>query len=226
MTPQEAFVAQLGPSLYRKLSERGVENIDSVYDNMMRQLAYESNYGRSRVARNQHNYGGYGWNGKTYTTFKNDDEFVDHYLNIMTGRHKGALKARTPREYAKALKKSFYYEDSLDNYARNLSGMKSVSKAAAAHRQANKDMYVPKFPQQSLIDVIENTPQFQPVPVVAKPVINTDYSLKNTPTQNPKSRNLNAWYGSGSPAYGGYDLRLPSFEEFMRSVSTLTPIIQ
>jgi hypothetical protein len=51
MTPQEAFVAQLGPSLYRKLSERGVENIDSVYDNMMRQLAYESNYGRSRVAR-------------------------------------------------------------------------------------------------------------------------------------------------------------------------------
>jgi hypothetical protein len=52
----------------------------------------------------------------------------------MTGRHKGALKARTPREYAQALKKSFYYEDSLDNYARNLSGMKSVSRAATAHR--------------------------------------------------------------------------------------------
>ena len=65
----------------------------------------------------------------------------------MTGRHKGALKARTPREYAQALKKSFYYEDSLDNYARNLAGMKSVSRAATAHRQANKDMYVSKFPQ-------------------------------------------------------------------------------
>ena len=60
---------------------------------MMRQLAHESDYGRSKVAVNQHNYGGYGWNGETYTTFNSDDEFLDSYLDIMQGRHKDALGA-------------------------------------------------------------------------------------------------------------------------------------
>lgn len=63
-------------------------------------------------------------------------------------------------------------------------------------------------------------------PVISPVDINTDYYLSNSPLENPATGKINAWTGAGSPAYGGYDLRLPSFDEFMRSVSTLTPIIR
>lgn len=152
------FVKKLGPSLYKKLAQRGVQNVDSVYDNMMRQLAYESMYGTSRVAREQHNYGGYGWNGKTYTTFDSDDAFLDHYLDIMTGRHKDSLLASDPRSFATALKKSGYYEDSVDNYTRNLAGMQSLSRAARSHRLSNPELYS---------DTAE--PIVQPDPIIAQP---------------------------------------------------------
>lgn len=61
-------------------------------------------------------------------------------------------------------------------------------------------------------------------PVLIPTDTNTDYSLSNSPLENPATGRINAWTGAGSPAYGGYDLRLPSFDEFMRSISTLTPI--
>lgn len=63
-------------------------------------------------------------------------------------------------------------------------------------------------------------------PVLIPTDTNTDYSLGNSPLENPAAGKINAWTGAGSPAYGGYDLRLPSFDEFMRSISTLTPIIR
>lgn len=75
-----------------------------------------------------------------------------------------------------------------------------------------------------LVRQLEDKPVFEPVQVKV-PVDNTDYSLQNASMQSPAPRKINAWIGAGSPAYGGYNLRLPSFEEFMRSVSTLTPII-
>jgi uncharacterized FlgJ-related protein len=62
---------------------------------MMRQLAWESDYGRSKVAREQHNYGGYGWNGRTYTTFKSDEDFIKAYVDLMTSRYINAVNAPT-----------------------------------------------------------------------------------------------------------------------------------
>lgn len=168
------FVKKLGPSLYKKLAQRGVQNVDSVYDNMMRQLAYESMYGTSRVAREQHNYGGYGWNGKTYTTFDSDDAFLDHYLDIMTGRHKDSLLAADPRAFATALKKSGYYEDSVDNYTRNLAGMQSLSRAARSHRLSNPELY-----SDTAEPIVQPDPIIaRPDKVVVRPVIPEEQTLK------------------------------------------------
>ena len=176
------FVSQLGPLLYKKLQKRNIDDIDSVYSNMISQLAYESNYGTSRVAREQHNYGGYGWNGKTYTTFKDDADFIDHYLNIMTGRHKQSLKAKDPSQFAESLKKSGYYEDTVDNYRRNLQGMVTLRRIANQHRRDNIDLYTSnpikqEEPIQPSTEAIHNSIQSQQIPRV-DPIITPQSSTR------------------------------------------------
>lgn len=133
------FVHRMGPLVGQQLSRYGYG--DAAYYNVMRQLAYESNYGRSRVARQQHNYGGVGWNGKTYNTYKSDADFVKDYVRLMHTRYGAALRAKSTQDYARALKKKGYYEDSLENYSRNLRGMDSLVKAAYYHRNAHKGAY-------------------------------------------------------------------------------------
>lgn len=155
MTPRQSnhvtrFVGRLGPSLYRKLNQRNIQNVDVIYDYMMHQLAHESDYGRSKAAVNQHNYGGYGWNGETYTTFNSDDEFLDSYLDIMQGRHKDALDAQNITQYAKSLKDTNYFEAPLEEYVGSLNGMKSLGRVLASHRADNPDLYtIPQVPQES-----------------------------------------------------------------------------
>lgn len=166
----DAFVEQMGPVLYQELLRTNTPNIDVAYDNMLRQLAYESDYGRSRVARDQHNYGGYGWNGKTYTTFKDDADFINHYVKLMNDRYSNAVNADSVQGYAKALKDNGYYEDSQDNYTSQLLGMKSLSKAAASHRTANPVLYGDTAPQKAIR-------QIQPV---ISSAINTASDFMNT----------------------------------------------
>ena len=133
------FVNRMGPLVGQQLNRYGYG--DAAYYNVMRQLAYESNYGRSRVARQQHNYGGVGWNGKTYTTYKSDADFVKDYVRLMHTRYGAALRAKSTHDYARALKQKGYYEDSLQNYSRNLNSMNSLVRAARNHRNAHKDAY-------------------------------------------------------------------------------------
>lgn len=133
------FVNRMGPLVGQQLNRYGYG--DATFYNVMRQLAYESNYGRSRVARQQHNYGGVGWNGKTYNTYKSDADFVKDYVRLMHTRYGAALRAKSTQDYARALKQKGYYQDSLENYSRNLRGMDSLVKAAYYHRNAHKDAY-------------------------------------------------------------------------------------
>lgn len=170
MTPRQSnhvtrFVGRLGPSLYRKLNQRNIQNVDVIYDYMMRQLAHESDYGRSDVAVNQHNYGGYGWDGKTYTTFNSDDEFLDSYLDIMQGRHKDALGAQNITQYAKSLKDTNYFEAPLEEYVGSLNGMKSLGRVLASHRADNPDLYtVNQVPQESeLVQQLRASQQNHPI---------------------------------------------------------------
>ena len=62
---------------------------------MLTQLAYESNYGTSSVARKQNNFGGVGWNGKTYTSYKNKEDFIKAYVGLMNGRYRNVIGAPT-----------------------------------------------------------------------------------------------------------------------------------
>lgn len=133
------FVNRMGPLVGQQLNRYGYG--DAAYYNVMRQLAYESNYGRSRVARRQHNYGGVGWNGKTYNTYKSDADFVKDYVRLMHTRYGEALRAKSTQDYARALKQKGYYEDSLQNYSRNLNSMNSLVRAARNHKNAHKDAY-------------------------------------------------------------------------------------
>lgn len=133
------FVNRMGPLVGQQLNRYGYG--DAAFYNVMRQLAYESNYGRSRVARRQHNYGGVGWNGKTYNTYKSDADFVKDYVRLMHTRYGAALRAKSTQDYARALKQKGYYKDSLQNYSRNLNSMNSLVKAARNHKNAHKDAY-------------------------------------------------------------------------------------
>lgn len=137
--PINTFVNRMGPLVGQQLNRYGYG--DAAFYNVMRQLAYESNYGRSRAARRQHNYGGVGWNGKTYTTYKSDADFVKDYVRLMHTRYGAALRAKSTQDYARALKQKDYYEDSLQNYSRNLNSMNSLVRAARNHRNAHKDAY-------------------------------------------------------------------------------------
>lgn len=155
------FVHRMGPLVGQQLNRYGYG--DAAYYNVMRQLAYESNYGRSRVARRQHNYGGVGWNGKTYNTYKTDADFVKDYVRLMHTRYGDALRAKSTQDYARALKQKGYYEDSLENYSRNLRGMDSLIKAAHYHRNAHKDAYNYNVQLNDLVQDYEDAKNASPI---------------------------------------------------------------
>lgn len=148
----DTFAEQLSPLVYQELlQKKNVKNIDKAHDYMMRQLAMESDYGNSPVARKQHNYGGYGWNGKTYTTFKDDQQFVKAYVDLMTSRYIDAVNADTIQQYGHYLKKKGYHETPEDVYTSRLAGMKSMSGAVARHKTSNQGLYSLQSPMQSKV---------------------------------------------------------------------------
>lgn len=156
------FVGRLAPLVGQQLNRYGYNN-DAAFYNIMRQLAWESDYGRSRVARQQHNYGGVGFNGKTYTTYKDDKDFVENYVRLMHNRYGAALRAKSTQDYARALKQKGYYGDTLQNYTNGLMGMQSVVKAAYAHRKNNKDSYNYNVKLNDIIQDYDDTRNASPI---------------------------------------------------------------
>lgn len=221
-----SFVSRIGPMLGRTLLRYGYG--DNAYYNALRQLAYESNYGTSNIAIKNHNYGGVGWNGKTYTSYKSDQDFIDNYVKLLDTRYKSALNAKTTREYAQQLKNAGYYEDTVDNYSRNLEGMKTLYNRAVQHKKANPNQYTYQVKLSDMIDDGSGQ-QFSmniPKPVVpeyvAPPAANfidqgfIDQQRKReaqermdrihdllTPTQMPNAiRNMITGNNKGKDAYG------------------------
>lgn len=159
--PINTFVSRMGPIVGQQLNRYGYG--DTAYYNVMRQLAYESNYGRSRVARQQHNYGGVGFNGKTYTSYKNDEDFVKNYVRLMRNKYDSALRAKSTQDYARALKQRGYYKDSLENYSRNLRGMDSLVKAAYNHRIRHRDAYNYNVSLKDLVQDYDDVKNSSPI---------------------------------------------------------------
>lgn len=135
-----SFAAQMGPRIYRELHKQGIYS-SNTYDNMMRQLAWESNYANSLNAINNHNYAGIRTSATKYAKYKNDDQFAQEYVSLIKRKYPNAVKAKNPVQYAKALKDNGYYEDSVEHYAQSLAAMSSISNAVKAHMAANPSQY-------------------------------------------------------------------------------------
>ena len=146
------FVNNMGPTLYHELQKHNLPNTNKVYDYMMRQLAYESQYGTSNIAKQQHNYGGVGYNGKTYNRYKDDASFAKDYVNLMTNKYSKALQQSDVKGYAKVLKQGGYYQDDSSNYANNLSNMTTLGKRTQQHMQQDPSLYQYKVSLQDIND--------------------------------------------------------------------------
>lgn len=162
------FVYKMGPLVGRQLLRHGITS-DTAYLNLMRQLAYESQYGTSNIARRQHNYGGVGYDGKgNYTAYKSDQDFVNDYVRMMVTKYKKALQANSVQGFSKALKNGGYYEDTYDHYTNQLMGMKSLAKAAYWHRKNRPEMYNYDVKFNDLVqdydDALNSSPVMQGLP--------------------------------------------------------------
>lgn len=177
----QQFVEKHRRGLYRYLKANGLPT--TALDNMIRQMAWESQYGISNIARKQHNYAGYGYNGKTYTIFKDDEAFYRAYTNLI--KKMGAINIADTAAYAKALKNAGYYEDSLQHYSGALSNMKQAEKWIQNEKKYNSKHYGDA--QMMLSDFDPDEVEKPVVPVdntrVVKPQIEQPVQYKQSDNQ-------------------------------------------
>ena len=133
----QQFVETHRRGLYRYLKAHNLPT--TALDNMVRQMAWESTYGTSNVAKKYNNYGGYGYNGKTYTNFRDDEDFYKAYVGLINKM--GALREADTNKYARILKNKGYYGDSYENYSKNLNSMKQAEKWILNEQKYNKQFY-------------------------------------------------------------------------------------
>lgn len=216
----QLFAAEMGPILWNEIIEQNVKNPKLAFKNMINQLGYESQYGTTRLAKEQNNYGGVGFNDTTgtYFSYKDKKDFAKKYVKLMNSRYKNAIQAKNLTDYAKEIRKLGYYTDTLENYSNNLNGMKSFQKAVADHMAANPQLYSEGIKiiktkdgnKKITIDPAEygfEGPKFEPTWTPAQS-INTDYPLNDT---TPKS--ISSWSGADAP---NATPRIQDFQETQR----------
>lgn len=164
------FVSTFRPMLYNTLQKKGYHT--NSMDNMLTQLAWESNYGKSNNAKVNNNYGGIK-NGSSYANYQNPQDFIDHYVDLIHDRYPNAFNSTDLNSYAKSLKDNGYYEDSLSHYSSNLNNMKSLRKAIDNERINNLSKYnntlsydqIMSEPQDAIQtykpNIVQTIPQFK-----------------------------------------------------------------
>ena len=163
-----SFVGRMAPLIYRGLKTRGVKNIDTLYDHMMRQLAFESTYGDAKHTA-KHNYGGIMGNDGL-KQFESDQAFADYYLNMMQNNYPEVWNANNLMDYASALKKKHYYDDSLQHYYNTLNTLKTYNKVVQNDLMKNRKLYEQTTGIQTNPETEQ--PQFvQPIPVQQQPIM-------------------------------------------------------
>ena len=193
----DQFVTILSPRIYRGLVKRGIQNPGRVLNLMMRQLSHESNRGNSKNVRINNNYAGIGYNPntKTYKHYDTVDDFVDDYLNLMTGRYIRALDARNESEYAQAIKKRGYFTAPLDEYVSGMRSAGDVIKVMNGYINDNPDIYLGDGP----IDT-----ETEPVVTVSNsiaattPVSRPTYKPQKLPPEFAADR-AGRWANMGTP---------------------------
>lgn len=131
------------------------------------QLYHESGGFNSQLARENNNFGGLTqveFNGEDnkqpdgsnyYMKFDSPEKFADYYAKYLKKyAEDGILEAKTPEEYAAALKRGGYYTDSVENYTAGIKGGMSKYTGASGQVTARQpDTAIPEPPK------VEFTPE-------------------------------------------------------------------
>lgn len=81
------------------------------------QLSHESDGGNSKLAREDHNYGGVKGNDGEYLHFDNDQQFIDYMSDYYPKyREDGIYDAKTADQFAEALQNGGYFTAGIDEY--------------------------------------------------------------------------------------------------------------
>lgn len=81
------------------------------------QLSHESDGGNSKLAREDHNYGGVKGTDGEYLHFDNDQQFIDYMSNYYPKyREDGIYDAQTADQFAEALQHGGYFTAGIDEY--------------------------------------------------------------------------------------------------------------
>lgn len=127
----QQFVERMYPLVLNYTSKNNMPK--TLADNMMRQMAYESAYGTSALAKSQRNYAGYGRTGKgIYRSYKTDADFVNDYGSYFL-RRKDLQNAKNTTQFVRALKRYGYYGGDENTYVKSLNSMRLTNKYMNAY---------------------------------------------------------------------------------------------
>lgn len=122
------------------------------------QLSHESDGGNSKLAREDHNYGGVKGNDGEYLHFDNDQQFVDYMSNYYPKyREDGIYDAQTADQFAEALQHGGYFTADLGEYEGGMHRyleQAGLSDSGTAGAPAEKQSTVNTMTQQQFGDML------------------------------------------------------------------------
>ena len=122
------------------------------------QLSHESDGGNSKLAREDHNYGGVKGNDGEYLHFDNDQQFVDYMSDYYPKyREDGIYDAQTADQFAEALQHGGYFTADLGEYEGGMHRyleQAGLSDSGTAGAPAEKQSTVNTMTQQQFGDML------------------------------------------------------------------------
>lgn len=122
------------------------------------QLSHESNGGNSKLAREDHNYGGVKGTDGEYLHFDNDQQFIDYMSNYYPKyREDGIYDAQTADQFAEALQHGGYFTADLGEYEGGMHRyleQAGLSDSGTAGAPAEKQSTVNTMTQQQFGDML------------------------------------------------------------------------
>lgn len=122
------------------------------------QLSHESDGGNSKLAREDHNYGGVKGNDGEYLHFDNDQQFIDYMSDYYPKyREDGIYDAQTADQFAEALQNGGYFTADLGEYEGGMHRyleQAGLSDSGTAGAPAEKQSTVNTMTQQQFGDML------------------------------------------------------------------------
>lgn len=113
--------------------QSGINLSSNALYNLVAQAAYEGNYGNSKVALANNNFGGVK-EGNRYKKFNSPKDYALNQLQLLKTKYPGALEAKDSLTFANILKKHGYMGANATLYGNNLRNMNTVRKALSRRR--------------------------------------------------------------------------------------------